>query len=408
MLHGSEQLGQRGHLITQFKTWILDWSYNVFQDKLPCPKNLCFFYSQSQHLLINELVSEYHKNNKNQVGQDRFVWAMFAKALIKEHKLQSTCNEYHSKYQIKCRQIHKCLYILLAVSYYLQLRCTELVKEILREIISCTKNLRFMFSFLPSMSVNLYASLLWVHSPLYEEQLCREYFFLIDAETAALNNQYTDVFKSSQPYLYYLVKHLTPLHSAPNSLPVKLHEILSKPLLKNRKYSLLTLAVQYHNVEIIKCLLEIGAQAQHKYYDQCTEAYVCAESLLANSVNSIMGARQFLISININYKELTKKMDTLINEASSYVHLMRRSVFCSRLKKVSDMWCSEDSTYELNRVIADEWGIEHKVTFPTLQHICKIQIRRAILNADKELIPIAVKLLPVPNKLKQYLNLELD
>ncbi|CAG5126050.1 unnamed protein product [Candidula unifasciata] len=398
----SKPYGSRPIFEVQFMKWVYDWEAKVFKDRLLCPKNLTYVYNQDQFHLISEIIDGYHQRYSEQVGQDRFVWTTFACVIIKEHQVQN-----FSLRPDDCH-INRYLYILLIVGFYLRLACSELVKEILREIITCTGNLRFMFSFLPGISVRLYSSLVWSHSSLFEDKLCRDYFSLIDGDTTSMSTQYKDVFKYSQPFLVYLVQHLTPLHSRKNPASITLRQILNKAVLPDRKYTLLTLAVHYHDEILVKSLIDLGASADLFYWDHVIGTTISAERIMIASINSIIGSRQFLLTVIHIFEELMEYMDALVSVISSYAPLIRRSVYRSIQRKANNTWSSESSTYELNREIADLWGIGFDRPFPSLQHICRIKIRQEILAADKVLLSEAVVQLPLPNKLLQYLLLQFD
>lgn len=401
----------------QFKKWVFDWEVKVFTDRFLSPKHLGYIYNLDRFNVISEIIDGYHERHSEQVAQDRFVWTTFAGAFIKEHQMLGLRSD-------KC-YINRCLYVLLIISFYLRLNGSDLVKEILREIITCTGNLRFIFSFLPGISIRLYSSLLWTHPLLYEDKLCRDYFNLIDADSTSLSTQYKDAFKCSQPYLVYVVQHLTPLHMDKNPSSMTLHEALNKAVLPDRKYSLLTLAVHYHDEVLVRLLVDLGASAEIFYWDCLTDSSVSADRIMVASINSIIGSRQFLLAIPDIIEELVEYMDSLVNTISAYAPLIRRSIIQSEQRKsddiwsrensideldheIPDIWSSENSIHELNRQIPDIWGMDFEQPFPSLQHICKIRIRHQILVADKCLLPEAIFQLPLPNKMIQYLLLQLD
>ncbi|BFZ20980.1 hypothetical protein BsWGS_24019 [Bradybaena similaris] len=210
-----------------------------------------------------------------------------------------------------------------------------------------------------------------------------------------------------------------------NPSSMTLHEALNKAVLPDRKYSLLTLAVHYHDEVLVRLLVDLGASAEIFYWDRLTDSSVSADRIMVASINSIIGSRQFLLTIPDIIEELVEYMDSLVNTISTYAPLIRRSIIQSEQRKsddicstensidelnrgIPDIWSSENSIHGLNREIPDIWGIDFEQSFPSLQHICKIRIRHQILVADKRLLPEAICQLPLPNKMIQYLLLQLD
>ena len=394
-----------------FIEWACGWDWRVFQNKLAAPSELgSFFYNEHQHRKINKLVDAYHTTNPEQVGKDKFVWTCFACAIIKEHKRRFALKQSH-----RCRtasgsgekgNLHRCFYVLLWISFHLRLPTTEIVEEILSEILICSRNLRFIFSFLPSMSLQLYMRLLWSQPSSIEEKLCLEFFSLFNVDMAP-RPFCKDAFKLARPMLLYLVQHMSPLHRGSNNKSKSsrtLADIINRPILFGRKFTLLYIGVQLHDEDLVKATIERGASADKVYWDAVTESYTSIERLMVTSINALMGSHQFVSGL---IAQPTDFMTSNINAVSQYAPLIHRSLFRSHLRKSTDTW-SENSVYELNRQIADTLGIECKVGFPSLQHMCKINIRRQILKADNMLLTKAAWHLPLPRKLIKYINLELD
>ncbi|GFO48462.1 hypothetical protein PoB_007496700 [Plakobranchus ocellatus] len=399
-----------GQIETQFKNWVDSWDKRVFQEELAASNQASFFYNEQEHNRINKLVDDYHAASSEQVAKDRFVWTCFACAIIKEHRQklelrQGYGHETIQKTSRKCR-LHCCFYILLWISFHLRLPVTDLVGEILTEILICTKSLRFMFSFLPSISLRLYTTLMWSNPPTYEDKLCNEFFYLFDVNMVP-RPLYKNAFKLARPMLIYLVHHLSPLHRDHNrhKRSFTLAKVINKPILFGRKFCLLYIGVHFHDEELIEAVIARGACANKHYWDALLESSISAEKCMISSVNAIMGTQQFLAGL---LSQPSKFMNCDIEKITRYASILRRSVFCSQIKRSSDKWSSDDSLYELNCQIADAWGIGCKAYFPTLQHICKIVIREQILRADNTLLPKAAHSLPLPKKLIRYINLELD
>ncbi|GFS03027.1 hypothetical protein ElyMa_001138300 [Elysia marginata] len=394
----------------QLKKWACDWDHRVFQDKLITPFSPNFLYNEHQHWKISKLVDTYHTTQPERAGKDRFVWACFACAIIKEHKYRLSLNQGRSCHTLcvsgEAGNLHSCFYVLLWISFHLRLPTTEIVEEILAEVLSCTKSLKFLFSFLPSMSLKLYIQLLWSKPWRVEDKLCIEFFSLFDVDLHP-RSFCKNAFNLAQPMLLYLVQHLPPLHRDANRVNQSsrtLAYIVNKPILYGRKFSLLYIGIQFHDRELVEAALARGALADKSYWDAITESYTSAEKTLVSSVNAIVGTQQFLARL---MPEPTDFFISNMDAISHYAPLILRSLYRPQMRKSSGKW-SEESIYELNCQIADTWGIECKPDFPLLQHACKVVIRRQIFKADKMLLPQAAQQLPLPQKLIRYINLELD
>lgn len=413
------------HVEKQFLKWVLDWEMRVFPTKLNEQNRYCFSIFKCQEM--NNCIQHYQTQLKDELGQDRLAWTVFAKALLAEHDKncgtdESNLHRLDSRYPCS---VTRCLYVLVWISYYLNLSNSALVQSVLRAILLCTQNFKFLFTFLPGMMFSVYISQFLEDSDDFEDSLCQEFFSLIYESACAWNRNKT-VYSWFQPLFFQQITNLSPVlgssplppisnsnsflasskHTYSKSTP--LTSLLNQGILSNYKHNILTLAIEFNDTPLVNKLLQLGASAGHQLWDPVKEEITTPERMMISNINSVMSSLKILsgnsnISNDILNGVLKKK-----EAICTYAKKINRSLLHPESLKANDMWDGEKWKIELNKDIADEWGIGCKRPVPSLQHMVKICVRSQIILADNKLLPFAIKDLPLPYLLKAYLNLELD
>ena len=414
----SHHKGRSQSLEAKIKAWVLDWESRVIGDVVTSrhvttfPQSYIWCHHHDiigHHIDIREYVRTYLTTNPEQVGRDRFVWTSIVCALLDEHKHLPVCPGVLFGFQI-CR-LDKCLAVLLLIGFYLDVGQDELVCQMIKQIIRCTGNIQFMFSYLPGLGVKLYTQLLWKPGEKMLNIMCKEYFSLLDINKFGFHMP-RDIYEHHSVYLKYLLEHLRPFHEKKdqddNKTNITLEKLLNMPILPGERFSLLEQAIHYNDDKMVRFLVERGASIQTKYWDVELKAFMTGERLIADLINSLMVTKYFFEATGSEVA-LARHMEKFSSKIDAYMPILMRSPLKPKLRKSSTSWGEENQDFvELNREIADDWGINQRPARPSLMTFCKVTIRNQILKADRQILPKAILTLPLPKPLMLYLGLFLD
>lgn len=407
---------------TNLLLWVLEWERKVFgtffiqgfQTRL---NNFMMNYQSNENSRIlnseklhNDIVSclhSYHTRNQREVGIDRFIWKSMAVQILTKHDELLDSNQTTQRFASSCH-LNKHLSVLLAMAYFLRIK-SQLIGCLLSQIIECTGNMEFMFCLIPGL--RSFGQFLKNRDPSSGRVGVGtsgiDYFQLLAPNPNINDKMLSEMYHISRDYWKFLISNLRPfcncnsIHSYSNGLSFT-EKLLNSPIGEGHCYSLLTLAIQFDDRELVQALVQRGAHLSTPVVNHMLDTYT-GQEMSVKMLNSIAVSFAFR---QRSGEDVTASYKQFCEQADFYLSLIKRSQFIPNVRKASNMWLDKDKTHsELNRDLADKWGIGLKPSCPSLLHSCRITIRQQLLNVDLATIPNGIESLPLPNKLKSYLNL---
>ena len=327
---------------------------------------------------------------------NKLVLTGFVHCLIRMHRQKCGTEENNTVCDKSVTRIHNSLYTALRMCFELNIRSSEVVSELIREIFQCEGSLHSIFSIMAisqtSPRGNPIPNVNNVHTILLYP--------------GADNSRFDEV----KPALTYYLKNLIPLPSNEKGSNQILQKFLPSQILNDtindgEIVTPLMAATMRKEPDVVLTLLQYGADPLVLSGDEDSNAQNPIHYII-NCLNSI--------SVIKNYTWLQAQKDVASEEEKAleiFGYLSRavlridvRETVTLELKTEDDD--REPQYYSAHPRLAEKIDLSEFRNPPHLHHICRYTIRQVINTAAKNTIPESIKLLPLPVPLQNYLDLK--